>query len=396
MVRGMSTSYDWRSPDAPRTLTPALLGVMWLVLCGFATFFISYATLVIHGQRMGLTTATAGAVLTIMMIAVVAVQPAVPAINARCGARATFGLALGLLALGNAITTFTQFPLTALLTGSVILGTGFGVLVVVGTAVVPGTVPAQRLGRALGFFGATTASATALGAPLGLWLSTVVSTAQFRWLSVAVVALAVPALAALPARTQTRYPSEPSAELPQTDSSPVRLVGLLVVLVPAALILTVFGLVLAFGPPADGLNPAWYIVSMQVFVIIGRFVASASLDRYPPVVIMMLGLVIALAGLVATALSSGVALLAVMAVLGIGTGAVQAASLLLAFQQAGSSTRGSVAWNMTFDIGLGFAGLVGGLGFTYLGADLTYLLCAAVLFVVSAVFFWYFRATSRS
>jgi predicted MFS family arabinose efflux permease len=84
-----------------------------------------------------------------------------------------------------------------------------------------------------------------------------------------------------------------------------------------------------------------------------------------------------------------------MAVLGFGTGTVQAASLLMAFQQSGSANRGSVAWNMTFDIGLGFAGLVGGIGFTYWGAQTTYLACAVVLVITTLAFAWFFRRQRR-
>lgn len=107
---------------------------------------------------------------------------------------------------------------------------------------------------------------------------------------------------------------------------------------------------------------------------------------------MVIALGMTLLGLVATAVvSAGWGLLLAMAVLGFGTGGVQSASLVAAFQQAGTPARGSVAWNMTFDIGLGIAGLVGGLGFTYLGAQPTYLLCAGLLLITSAVFAWYFR-----
>jgi len=167
---------------------------------------------------------------------------------------------------------------------------------------------------------------------------------------------------------------------------------LLTVLLPTAFVLTVFGLVLAFGPAADDASPAQYIAVMQVCVIVGRFLGSALLDRYAAVSVMAVGLAITLGSLVVTALMpAGWGLLLAMAVLGFGTGGVQSASLLAAFQQAGSANRGSVAWNMTFDIGLGIAGLVGGLGFTYLGAQPTYLVCAALLLVSSLAFAWYVR-----
>lgn len=393
MVKGMPLPISAHQPEPHRTLTPSLLGVMWLALFGFGTFFLNYATLVTIGQGMGLSAVTAGTVLTVMMIAVVAVQPLVPAINTRLGSRYTFVIAVGLQALGNVLSLNTQYPFAALLAGSVVGGLGFGVLVVIGTAVVPSAVAPGRLGRALGFYGATTATATALGAPLGLWLLTVLSTSGVRWLSFGLILLALPAILTVPKKEVTDHTGPHSTDQRQAQPGPkMQIAGLVSVLLPTALVLTVFGLVLAFGPAADDASPALYIAAMQISVIFGRFLGSASLDRYSAVRVMLVGLVTALAGLIVAAiLPAGWGLILAMVVLGFGTGSVQAASLLMAFQQAGSANRGSVAWNMTFDIGLGFAGLVGGIGFTYWGAEITYLVCAAILLATSVVFAWYFR-----
>ena len=45
---------------------------------------------------------------------------------------------------------------------------------------------------------------------------------------------------------------------------------------------------------------------------------------------------------------------------------------------------------MTFDIGLGVAGLVGGFGFTYWGPAITYIVCAIALTMVGLFFALYF------
>lgn len=376
-----------------RTLTPALLAVMWLVFFGFATFFMTYATLVTTGEAMGLSAVTAGAVLTTMMVAVVAIQPFVPWLNRRLGSRMTFALGLVLQALGHAFPFLPTEPLMTLLTGSVIGGLGFGVLVVIGTAVVPSTVTPDRLGRALGFYGATTATATAVSAPLALWLINFVSPDGFRWLNLLFVVIALPAIGLIPAREVTEHTGpHTSSQQHAPASHRFDVQGLAAVLAPTGLVLTVFGLILAFGPADQAAQPAAYIATMQGFVILGRFISSAALDRLAAPKVMLFGLVTALVGLgCAAVLPAGPGLFIVLAVLGFGTGAVQAASLLLAFQQSGSPHRGSVAWNMTFDIGLGFAGLVGGIGFTYWGAPATYLGCAGALAVTTIVFGMVFR-----
>lgn len=358
---------------------------MCIALFGFGTFFLNYATLVPIGVEMGLTAVTAGTVLTLMMIAVVVVQPLAPILNNRLGPRLTFLIALTLQALGNFLGLLTHFPLFALISGSLIGGLGFGMLVVIGTAAVPSTVAPERLGKALGYFGVTTSGATAIGAPSGLWLINFMSATGFRWLTFALVLLALPALLAIPRQHSLR--SAAAQAVRQNQNGRMHWGGLMTVLFPAAIVLTTFGLLLAFGPAADNASPALYIVSMQLLTIAGRFLASSSLDRRSPITVMNAGLAITLVGLIFIALlPAGTALMIAMMVLGFGIGTVQASSLLLCFEQSGSTNRGSVAWNMTFDIGLGFAGLVGGFGFTYWGPAMTYIVCAIAL-TVAGLFF---------
>lgn len=377
-----------------RTLTPALLAVMCIALFGFGTFFLNYATLVSIGTSMGLTAVTSGTILTIMMVSVVAVQPLAPILNHRFGPRTSFLVALSLQALGNLLGLLTHFPLFALIAGSLIGGLGFGILVVIGTAAVPSAVAPERLGKALGYFGVTTSGATAIGAPAGLWLITVMTATSFRWLTFALVLLALPALLAIPQQHQRRGPAAQEDNLaPQAQT---QWGGLVTVLLPVAIVLSSFGLLLAFGPSAPSASPALYIVSMQLLAILGRFLASSSLDRRSPISVMNAGLGITLTGLIFSALlPAGAALIIAMMVLGFGIGAVQAASLLLCFEQARSTSRGSVAWNMTFDIGLGIAGIVGGFGFTYWGPSMTYIACALAL-TLTGLFFALYFLTSKN
>ncbi|MGO1942433.1 MAG: MFS transporter [Yaniella sp.] len=377
------------SPKMQRTLTPALLAVMCIALFGFGTFFLNYSTLVSIGANMGLTAVAAGTILTIMMVAVVAVQPLAPVLNNHFGPRMTFFAALSLQAAGNLLSLLTHFPLFALVSGSVVGGLGFGILVVIGTAAVPSTVAPERLGKALGYFGVTTSGATAIGAPAGLWLINIMPAIGFRWLAFGFILLALPALLAIPQQHQTSNTA--SRDVGQPVDGRMRWGGLITVLLPVSIVLTTFGLLLAFGPAAHSASPALYIVSMQIFAIIGRFLASSSLDRRAPVSVMSAGIVVTLIGLMFTALlPAGTALIIAMMVLGFGIGAVQASSLLLCFEQSGSTNRGSVAWNMTFDIGLGVAGLVGGFGFTYWGPAITYIVCAIALTMVGLFFALYF------
>src|SRR5690625_953805 len=303
MVRGMPLPISAQQPEPHRTLTPALLGVMWIVLFGFGTFFLNYSTLVITGERMGLSAVTAGTVLTVMMVAVVVIQPAVPVCNIRLGPRITFALALALQAVGHLLSLISAYPFAAVLTGSVIGGLGFGILVVLGTAVVPSTVAPDRLGTALGYFGAATASATAMGAPVGLWLITFTTATDFRWLSFGFVVLALPAIFWVPKKEVSGTAGPHSTT--QQHASPVRglrIAVLVIALLPAALLMSVFRLVLAFGPASDTRSPALSLASIHAVVLPCRFLGSAPLDRFAAQPVMLIGLTIAVIGLLFSSL----------------------------------------------------------------------------------------------
>ncbi|QZE25251.1 MFS transporter [Brevibacterium casei] len=200
--------------DETRTLTPALLGLVWSAMFGFSGFFLSYSTMVSIGVADGLSTVTGGAVLTTMMVGVIAVQPFAPRLGERLGLRAALLIALGLQLLGQVLGLVVGPPLLSLVLAGISGGMGFGLFVVLANAAVPGTVSAGRLGRALGIFGGVTSLAAAVGAPVGLWLIGVVPEWSFRLVACSTLLLAVPTLVRfLPGRT---HPPRPPRRCPAT------------------------------------------------------------------------------------------------------------------------------------------------------------------------------------
>lgn len=419
--------------DETRTLTPALLGLVWSAMFGFSGFFLSYSTMVSIGVADGLSTVTGGAVLTTMMVGVIAVQPFAPRLGERLGLRAALLVALGLQLLGQVLGLVVGPPLLSLVLAGISGGMGFGLFVVLANAAVPGTVSAGRLGRALGIFGGVTSLAAAVGAPVGLWLIGVVPEWSFRLVACSTLLLAVPTLVLfLPGRTHLAPPAEavPGDEVPDgtatrteppggtvpraegtepaeaVDSavepagpaesagaveSPTQPRGqgalrLLIMLTPFLVGMITYGLIVGFGPGREVAHPAVYILIMQVCSVIGRFAAGAVADARSPLGLNLLGVGMAALGLIVTALSgAGVVLGIAMVIVGLGLGTLQSASLVMAFITARTPGRASVAWNMSFDIGLGIAGVIGGLGFTYLGDTATFLLCTGVLLLAGLV-----------
>src|SRR5699024_4196730 len=111
----------------------------------------------------------------------------------------------------------------------------------------------------------------------------------------------------------------------------------------------------------------------------GRFIAGAVADSFPPFALNALGLALAAIGLVCAVVLYGGFLCVAMLIIGLGLGTMQSASLVLPFGSVRSPSRPSRASNMTFVVGLAVAGVLGGVGFTYLGSSSTFLLCALLL-----------------
>ncbi|WP_453985561.1 MFS transporter [Brevibacterium casei] len=335
------------SPDDRRTLTPALLGLVWSAMFGFSGFFLSYSTMVTIGAAGGLSTVTGGTVLTTMMVGVIVAQPFAPWLGQRWGMRPALLFALGLQVLGQVCGLIVSAPLPSLVLAGIFGGMGFGLFVVLANAVVPDTVAPRRLGKALGIFGGITSLAAAVGAPTGLWLIGVVPVWTFRVTACGTLLLAVPTLLTFipgcrrPGRSEwSASGEEPGVELggvpgvglgggeairpadagaaegagsPRQDRSPRRgrrAVRLIVMLAPFLISMITMGLIVGFGPGREVAHPAIYILIMQVCSVIGRFAAGAVADVRSPLALNLLGVGAAAFGLIVTAFTGNSVVLA--------------------------------------------------------------------------------------
>lgn len=398
------------SSDRPEasTFTPALLGLVWTAMFGFSAFFFSYSTMVSIAAVHGLSTVTGGSVLTTMMIGVIAVQPFAPWVGRVLGLKGALFVALGLQLLGQILGLVVPAPLLGLVLAGLFGGVGFGLFVVLANAAVPATTSPGRIGKALGIFGGITSLAAALGAPLGLWLVGTVPVWTFRVIVCASLLLAVPTVVKyLPGRERRseKEPAEDSGAAVRAGTAERRsqrrsgrtigeALSLIVMLSPFLVGMIVFGLIVGFGPGEDVAGAALFIGAMQVSAVVGRFVAGAIADQFSPFALNLLGLMLAVIGLVVTVVVYGGMLFVAMVIIGLGLGTIQSASLVMAFASVSTPAKASVAWNMNFDIGLAVAGVLGGLGFTYLGDSATFLVCALLL-LLAGIISWMLQTLRR-
>ena len=379
---------DWviRSPGMP-----ALLAVTFTGFSGYAALI---AVAPLWAVRGGADEVGAGLVNAVLLLTTVAAQTGVPWALNRFGQARVIGAGLALMgvpALGYGLSD----ALPSVLAMSAVRGVGFAILTVTGSATVALLVPPARLGAAIGVYG------LAIALPMLLWLPASVPIADGIgfWAVFALGALPVagiPAAGAL-GRAVTRAgrpppgPAGPSpSAAPAADPRPAGLGDLLRRVGPAmAILLSVTltgGAIMTFLPQlvASGLA-ALSLFLLSLGAAFSRWLAGSLADRAGPKPFLVPLLLLTAAAMATVAwwvdrsLPTWVLLLAVT-VLGVGYGALQNLTLMVAFQAVSRDrvNQASAAWNMGFDAGTGLGALVTG----YLAAGFSF---PAAFVVLAAV-----------
>lgn len=305
----------------------------------------------------------AGATTGVLMAATVGTQFAVPWLLRRVGHRAV--LAAGMVLLGGPSPLYALSPALGLLLGvSLVRGIGFGMLTVAGSALVAELVAPAEHGRAAARYGLAIGLPQLVLLPAGVGIVDVVGFGPLFLLAgalpvvaaVVVGGIAVPARGGAeqpPAREQWRAARAFIGPFLAMLSCSVAQGGLItflplavpggLVLVPAALLLTVAGTLLARLVTGE-LGDKRGLTGRLLRVGVGCSAAGMVLE-------------------VAAVGGSAALLLLGAALVGIGFGVVQNDALVVMFAGSGAAGYGgaSAAWNIAYDTGTG-------LGATALGA----------------------------
>nr|WP_314141656.1 MFS transporter [uncultured Rhodococcus sp.] len=337
-------------------------------------------------SQSGASDAVAAASTAIFMATTVITQLFVPSMLRRVGHRAV--LAAGCLLLGlPALLFIVSVEAVPALAVSALRGTGFGMLTVAGAAIVAELAPIALLGRATGAQGIAVALAQMVTLPLGLVIFAASPTAVFV-LGALVPAAGLIGVALLP---HTRpAPQPPKIERVRLDKRRFLVPCLVVASVSAA-----YGGITSLLPIAESNRAAMIGLALAVVsasMLVGRYAAGSVADRigigrsvFPALVSAAIGI-----ALFAIAVLGGMpaALFFVAAVLfGIGYGACQNDSLVMAFDAAGPArySSASAVWNISFDAGTGAGALALGVLATSVGYTAGFTAAAATVVVVAAV-----------
>ncbi|MGU3431437.1 MFS transporter [Actinomycetes bacterium M1A6_2h] len=331
--------------------------------------------------------ALAGATTAVFMGATVATQLGVPWLLRTVGHRVV--LAAGCLLLGlPALAFLLSTTPPAVLTISAFRGVGFGLLTVSSAALVAELAPPSLLGRATGAQGIAVAVAQMIALPAGLALLQAVSSSAVFVVGALVPVLALVAIGRLP-------------NLRSVASAPVRAGGVLAwrrLVVPCLAIASVsaaFGGLSSLLPIAESDAPVVAGLALSVVsaaMIVGRYGAGAIADRLGPGRSLVPALVVTTVGVLAFAAGvaghgSAAVLLGAAVVFGVGYGACQNESLVMAFAVAGPARFGvaSAAWNISFDAGTGVGALALGVLAVQYGYPPTFAVASALVLVVAVL-----------
>jgi predicted MFS family arabinose efflux permease len=359
-----------------------------------ASFYLLLSVVPLYATSAGAGGTGAGLVTGALMLSTMAAELATPRLMARFGYRLALGA--GLLLLGvPALALSVSADMAAIVTVCALRGLGFGITVVVGSALMAALFPAEHRGEGLGIYGIVVGVPAVIGLPLGIWL------AGHTGYPPVFAAGAVAALAGLAA-----VPGLPGP--PGRQSAPDQPLGILAGLRTPALVRpsVVFlattmaaGIAVTFLPlaitQASGTLAALALLAQAAAATLTRWWAGRYGDRHGPAGLLTPGLLVSAAGVLALVLTaSPAAVLAGMVLFGAGFGVAQNASLALMFTRVPASGYGtaSALWNLAYDGGLG----LGAAGFGVLAAHTGYPAAfgfTAALMVVALAPAWRDRTT---
>ncbi|MDQ6848577.1 MAG: MFS transporter, partial [Actinomycetota bacterium] len=338
----------------------------------------------------GTSRGRAGLVTTAMLAFTVLAQLAVPALERRFGVARV--LAGGMIALGAPAPFYLlSHDLGWLCVISAVRGTGFAVLTVLGSTLTTRVAPAGRIGEAVGVYGLAIAGPSLVGVPAGAALTLA---GHFAWVA---VPAAAPVLALMVIPLVGRAGADPYRHKhhgTSTGQAARAALGPSMVL----LVVTLAGGGMITFLPIERPHGALAGIALLVFGITGaltRWRAGVQVDRSGASgarTLLSAALGCAAVGLAAVAVllharaTVGVVALVVAAgTFGVGFGAVQNITLLLAFGRAGRAhtSTASALWNASFDTGTGLGAF--GVGAVSVGVGLSWTYAGCALLILATV-----------
>jgi predicted MFS family arabinose efflux permease len=373
------------APQAPaaRIITPALLRVFMAEFGALTSFYLLLSVVPLYAASIGVAGNAAGLATGALMLSTVAAELVTSRLVARFGYRLV--LAGALLLMGAPALVLPTAPnVPAIVAVCVVRGVGFGIVVVVGGALVASLVPPERRGEGLGLYGVVVGVPSVVALPLGLWLVGYVGFGPV-FVTGAVAALAgLAAVPGLPGRA-------PILQQPVGVLAAMRTPALLRPAIVFSATTMAAGVVVTFLPLAiTGASAELATVALLAHAIAAtaaRWWAGRYGDHHGSDRLLMPGLLASAGGLLAlVSTASPVAVVAGMVLFGAGFGVTQNASLALMFDRVSPSGYGaaSALWSLAYDGGLGLGAVGFGVLAVWTGYPAAFAVTAALMLTTLA------------
>ena len=368
--------------EASPLLSRTLLVVFLASLGGGTSFYLLLTVVPLYASSSG-GGVGAGLATGALMLATVVAELFTPRLVARFGERLAF--AAGLVLLGAPVLALpASSSLIAILAVCLVRGLGFGMTVVVGSAMVASLVAPERRGEGLGIYGLVVGVPSILALPLGVWL---VGQVGYSAVFLAGAAAALVSLVATPGLPGRARPDEPHVGVFAGLRTPALIRPAIVfsATTMAAGIVVTF-IALAVPSASEGLVAVALLVQ-AVTSTMARWWAGRHGDRLGSARLLLPGVVTAALGIVALALAaSPPAVVGSMVLFGAGFGVTQNASLALMFDRVSRSGYSAVSavWNLAYDAGMGAGAAIFGVVAARTGYTTAFLLTGAVMLTALA------------
>lgn len=359
-----------KSPLMTRELAVFLV----FVALAYLSLNLLFAALPLYVDRHGGDSGAAGLVNGVMLLCTVLAEPFVPRALAAVGYRILMAIGAALMGI-PAIALVGTHALAPVLAVSAARGVGLGIVVVAATSLAAELGGPGRRGEAIGLYGLAALLPAMVGLPGGVWLA---EHAGFGTLFLVTTAAATIASAA--AFTLSAHRSAPAAGGHVLAVLRVRRVALQALIFTASTIGA--GVLITFVPiittgTAHPVAAAALLVDTATTAL-ARLVAGRRSDRRGVGRMIQLSLLLVAGGAALVAFTgSPAAVLAGMAIFGVGFGALQNLTLISMFASVSQSQFGQVSavWNMAFDAGMG----LGATAFGYLAIATGYRIALLVI-----------------
>lgn len=366
---------------------PAMRRLFVVTVLGFVSFCLTLSSLPSYAAQGGVAGGTAGLVTTVMLICTVLTQGAVPAAVTRFGLGPV--LIAGLMALGLPAPLYlAHHGLWWLLLVSGVRGTGFAVITVLGSTITARAAPASQRGEAIGLYGLAIALPNLVAVPGGVALQ---AGGHFAWVAVmaATPVLAIPFVPGL-ARSVS------AARVGGGIGRRATRAAIAAVARPALVLMAVTlagGGLLTFLPIARPAGPvaAGALLLFGATAAISRWAVGVAADQVGVRRLLPLSLAASIVGLIGVGVSllaeSGSAaggLLLGAAVFGVGYGATQNLTLVVALARTPHDNIASAVWNIGFDTGTALGAFAVGL-IAATGLGLAWTFIASTLMIVAVL-----------